>query len=301
MHACLVFNPTARGDKARRFRASLEGLGRQCALRPTAHAGHASELAATACREGFDTIVAAGGDGTVSEVVEGMARVPEALEHVRLAVIPLGTVNVFARELGLPLRAAAAWEALRTGRERRVDLPCVTLTVDGRRGCRHFIQLAGAGLDSRAVAGVDWSLKKRIGSLAYAVAGLQAMTGPQPVVTVSTGTARASGQLVLVGNGQRYGGDAAVFPAARLDDGLLDVRVFQRVTVLTLMHFAWAILARRPLAPPVAGTLRGDRVELTCPELLPVQVDGDVVGFAPAVFTVRPRALRVVGGGGSSQ
>jgi diacylglycerol kinase (ATP) len=238
-------------------------------------------------------VVAAGGDGTVSEVVDGIARVPGALDHVRLGVIPLGTINVFARELRLPRSPAAAWPVIPQGRETRVDLPRVTLTLDGQPRVRHFIQLAGAGLDSRAIAGLNWAWKKRVGPLAYVTAGLKAMTGPQPVVTATAGGTRASGGLVLLGNGRRYGGEAGMFPNASLQDGLLDARVFQRVTALTLVRFAWASLAGRPVGGP-GVSLRGERMELTCPEPLPVEVDGDNVGFAPAVFTVQREALRVL-------
>jgi diacylglycerol kinase family enzyme len=99
---CVIFNPTARGERARRFRQHLDLIGVECALKQTAAAGGARPLAAEAIREGFDTIVAAGGDGTLNEVLNGIADVPGGFERARLGVLPLGTVNVFAKELGLP-------------------------------------------------------------------------------------------------------------------------------------------------------------------------------------------------------
>ena len=108
MRLCIVFNPTARGDKARRFRQRLEALARECVLMPTTGPGAAVDLAAEAVRQGFDTVVAAGGDGTVNEVLNGIAGVEQGLERARLGILPLGTMNVFARELGLPLNPDAA-------------------------------------------------------------------------------------------------------------------------------------------------------------------------------------------------
>jgi YegS/Rv2252/BmrU family lipid kinase len=294
MRVCVVFNPSARGARARRFYTALQRLSPACTLCPTHHPGHAIELAARAAREGFATLVAAGGDGTLSEVVTGLAGVPGALEAVRLGVIPLGTSNVFARELGLPLRPRAAWQVILAGAERRVDLPGLEWGPPEQRHTRRFVQLAGAGLDSRAIARVHWGAKQRVGPLAYGLAGLQALLGAQPPVTLSAGGARWSGELALLGNGRFYGGSVPVFPAARNDDGLLDAVVFPRVTWLTLTRFAWAWLTGRPLRAPGTQTLRAERLEVTCPEPLPIEVDGDNVGVTPGVFTVRPRALRVL-------
>lgn len=295
MRACVVFNPGARGARARRFHAALQNLSPPCPLFPTRQPGHAIELAAAAVREGFDTLVAAGGDGTVNEVVEGLAGVPGALDSVRLGVVPLGTMNVFARELGLPLKPAAAWAVIQHGTERLLDLPRLDWGgSSGQRGARHFVQLAGAGLDSRAIARVRWAAKQWTGPLAYALAGWQAWRGPQPRVEVVAGETRLAGELVLLGNGRFYGGPVTVFPAARPDDGLLEVAVFRRVTALTLARFAVAWLTHRPFRAAGIHRLRAGRLELTAAEPLPIQVDGENVGFTPGTFTVRPRALRVL-------
>ena len=104
MRACVIFNPVARGDKARHFRAHLDAVGHAATLLQTSGPGDATRLAAQAVREGFDTIVAAGGDGTLNEVVNGMASEPRGLDGARLGLLPLGTVNVFARELEIPAR-----------------------------------------------------------------------------------------------------------------------------------------------------------------------------------------------------
>jgi diacylglycerol kinase (ATP) len=173
---CVIFNPAARGNKARRFRRHLDALG-GVAFKATAGPGDAQRLAAAAVVEGYDIVAAAGGDGTLNEVLNGLAMTREGLERVRLGVLPLGTVNVFAREMGIPLRLPRAWETLRSGRERSIDLPYVEFRGKTGPERRYFAQLAGAGLDARAVELVSWELKKKAGKLAYVLAGLQAAAG----------------------------------------------------------------------------------------------------------------------------
>ena len=161
MRTCVIFNPTARGEKAQRFRRHLDAIGAQCTLKLTTAAGDARRLAAEAVAEGFEVIVAAGGDGTLNEVLNGLGDAPDGFERARLGVLPLGTVNVFARELAIPTRLELAWQAIGQGREMRIDLPRVEYQVQGKPQRRYFAQLAGAGLDARAIELVQWELKKR--------------------------------------------------------------------------------------------------------------------------------------------
>ena len=202
MKTCVIFNPAARGDKARHFREQLAALSARCTLKPTYAAGAGRSLAAEAVREGFEVIVAAGGDGTLNEVINGLGDEPEGFAHTRLGVLPLGTVNVFAKELRLPTGFDPAWAVIERGRETMIDLPQAEFTVEGQPRRRYFAQLAGAGLDSRAIELVDWEHKKRIGPLAYVVAGFKALNETKPQVIFSSAQAGAAGQLILVGNGQ---------------------------------------------------------------------------------------------------
>ncbi len=236
MRTCVIFNPAARGEKARRFRRHLDEIGRQATLKLTDAPGAARRLAAEAVREGFEVLVAAGGDGTLNEVLNGMGDVPTGFDQTRLGVLPLGTINVFARELTLPTRLDLAWQAVRQGRETPIDLPWVECEIEGARRRHCFAQLAGAGLDARAIELVQWSLKKKIGPLAYVLAGLKAMLGAPSRITAASRDHSASGALVLVGNGRLYGGSYRMFPGADLRDGLLDVCVFPRVNWLTLVR-----------------------------------------------------------------
>ena len=185
LRICVIFNPAARGNKAKRFRRHLDEMAQQSVFKATTAPGDAQRFAAAAVTEGFDLIVAAGGDGTVNEVLNGMAEVPGGFERARLGVLPLGTVNVFARELRIPLKLEHAWAMLRRGNEAQIDLGRVDFTDEGKPVTRYFMQLAGAGLDARAVELVSWKLKTHAGPLAYVVAGFQALAEKQSRISVS--------------------------------------------------------------------------------------------------------------------
>src|SRR5262245_49550548 len=144
---CIIFNPAARGEKAKRFQQSLASIADACSFKPTLAPGDGRAQAAAAVREGFQTIVAAGGDGTVNEVLNGIGDEPEGFARARLGVLPLGTVNVFAKELDMPANFRSAWKILQRGKEMIIDLPEVEFSLDGRSQRRFFAQMAGAGWD----------------------------------------------------------------------------------------------------------------------------------------------------------
>ena len=297
MRTCVIFNPTARGEKARRFRRHLELISLQATLKLTAAAGDARRLAAEAVREGFEVVVAAGGDGTLNEVLNGMADAPNGFERARLGVLPLGTVNVFARELALPAELSRAWEIIGQGKETRIDLPCVSYQAAGSERRHYFAQLAGAGLDARAIELVKWQVKKAVGPLAYVLAGLHAvMSAPSKI----TATARAGctrsllGELVMIGNGRLYGGQFKLFPQADLRDGLLEVCVFPRANWLTLARCGPGLLLSGTVPPGVTETFQTESLTLSSPSPTPLQVDGELIGQLPATFSVEPSRLRVI-------
>jgi YegS/Rv2252/BmrU family lipid kinase len=291
---CVIFNPTARGEKARRFRHHLDAIGAQSTLKLTAAAGDARRLAAEAIREGFESVVAAGGDGTLNEVLNGFSDVPDGFERARLGLLPLGTVNVFARELDIPTKLDAAWAAICQGRETRIDLPTVDFQASGKRERRCFAQLAGAGLDARAVEQVRWQLKKKIGYLAYVVAGLKALMGAQSKITVTGGGHSVTGEQVLIGNGRLYGGQYRVFPQADLRDGRLDVCVFPRVTWFTLAHCGPSLLLRGTLPSSATKAFQAESLTLSSPSSTPLEADGELLGHLPATFSLQRSRLRVI-------
>jgi diacylglycerol kinase (ATP) len=291
---CVIFNPAAKGDKARSFRRHLDAFGSRCALRLTAAAGDAHRLAAEAVSEGFETIVAAGGDGTINEVLNGIGDAPNGFERVRLGVLPLGTVNVFARELAIPAKVEIAWEIICRGRESRIDLPCVGYGGSDGAKRRFFVQLAGAGLDARAIELVRWETKKKLGPLAYVIAGFDALRGPPSAITATAAGHSASGALVLIGNGRLYGGRFRIFPKANLCDGLLDVCVFPQVNWLTLARCGPGLLLRGRLPAGVAHTFQTESLTLTSLSPAPFELDGELIAHLPATISVQRSRLRVI-------
>ena len=293
VRTCIIFNPAARGDKARHFRRHLDEIASRGALKVTAAPGEARRLAAEAVADGFELIVAAGGDGTVNEALNGIGDMPDGFARARLGVLPLGTVNVFAREIGLPLRIERAWETLQRGHETRLDLPCVEFSANRVRRRQYFVQLAGAGLDARAIELVTWPLKKKFGLLAYVIAGLKALRSRPPKITVQVDGQTTTGELILIGNGRFYGGPLEIFPQADLHDGLLDICILPQANWLALLRCAPGLLARRKLPANAVQRFRASVFELKSDIPAPFELDGEWAGNLPATFSIARGQLRV--------
>ena len=294
MRICVIFIPAARGNKARRFRSYLDEMAQQSVFKATTGPGDARHFASSAVNDGFDLVVAAGGDGTVNEVLNGLGDVDNGFKRTRLGVLPLGTVNVFARELRIPLRLEAAWAVLRRGRETKIDLGRVSFRENDQPAHRYFAQLAGAGLDARAVELVSWKLKTHSGPLAYVVAGFQALAEKQPRLTVSADGKKIEGELVLFGNGSFYGGPIALFPNATLTDGRLDACVIPKVSLTSLICLAPGLLLHRRLSEKLVRRLSASSLEVTSDSQTAFELDGEWVGYLPASFAIELQRLRVV-------
>jgi YegS/Rv2252/BmrU family lipid kinase len=284
----VIFNPAARGEKSRRARRFLETKrGASVTLAPTQRAGEAQSLAARAVAEGYNVVVAAGGDGTINEVINGIGPSGAAL-----GVLPLGTVNVFAHELRIPRKLEAAWAVIHGGHTRTIDLA----QAQANGSTRYFAQLAGVGFDAHAVRAASWELKKRIGPLSYVWAGLKALSRSHPPVEVSVnGTGPlGSAVAVLVGNGRFYGGRFALFPKARMDDGLLDVCMFETVGYWDVLRYGQGILRGAHVDLGDVKYFQTDNLVCRVTGPTPFELDGEDAGDAPVTFSVVPRALRVV-------
>lgn len=293
MRICVIFNPAARGDKARQFRDRLDALSTQVTLKPTTGPGAGRLLAAEAVRQGFETVVAAGGDGTLNEVLNGIGDVEGGWARSRLGVLPLGTINVFARELRLPMQLDDAWRTIEQGRETLIDLPRADFAHEGRSSHRYFAQLAGAGLDSRAIELVDWEQKKKLGPLAYVVAGFKALAEKRTPILVSAPNITTQGELILIGNGRYYGGNFELFPEASMTDGLLDITVFPRVNWEILFRTGWGWLTDQLHASAGCQKFQAETFSLDCLGTT-FELDGENVGRLPARFSLQRQILRVI-------
>jgi diacylglycerol kinase (ATP) len=269
----VILNPAARGERAKALRDRIASLSHQLVVRSTGSPGEAGALAERAVAQGYGTIVAAGGDGTINEVVNGMGG-----SHVTFGILPVGTMNVFATELGIPQNnLAKAWQVIKQGCIRQVDLP--------RANQEYFVQLAGIGLDAEVVRQTTPDSKKALGPMSYLLTLAQVAARQPPKIRIEPvdGTAR-EGSFVLVGNGRLYGGPFVLFKNARLDDGLLDVLVFQNQSHWDLIRYFQAIVFGNHPALPDVEYFQSRALRLTSREPVPVEIDGELSGTLPYEF-----------------
>ena len=285
----VIVNPGARSAKAGGRIDDIRSLSGRVQLHETTGAGDASRLAEALARAGAPLIVAAGGDGTVNEVVNGIAEAG-ATGRTALGVLPTGTMNVFAAGLGLrSARLDDCWRAITGGQSVEVDLWRLNGTC--------FVQLAGAGMDAAIIRETTWEAKKKWGPLSYILSGLKLLGRPAPVLTVSApGHEPAEGTVVLIGNGRNYGGPFPLFPHAVAGDGLLDVVVMPR---LGLRDF-YAV--GRAMASGHYAPRRGVRyfqtasLHVAARDTGPVvyEVDGELAGESERLEFVRHGSLTVM-------
>ena len=291
---CVIYNPVAQGGKATRFLKHRDWFDRDTVFRPTDAPHAATRLAALAIAEGFDTIVAAGGDGTLSEVLNGFGLVEDGFQRARLAVIPLGTVNVFAKELDLPMDLRRCWKVIQRGNDRAIDIGVAEFERDGKPAKRYFAQLGGAGLDARAIELVDWEQKKKLLQFAYVIAGLKALREPRVEVTCEADGKQYRGGLVLFGNGKFYGGRLPIFPNANLADGRLHVCVFEKVNLWVAARYGLGFLTGNANPPSGVHYFQTREFRLTSTTNAPFELEGELVGHLPVALSVHSEKLRVI-------
>ncbi|MCS7351607.1 diacylglycerol/lipid kinase family protein [Thermoflexus sp.] len=263
-------------------------------LRITERPGMATDLAHEAALEGFHWVIAAGGDGTVNEVANGLVGMRAAL-----GVLPVGTGNVWARQLGLPvyplvhpLRIQIAAHLLEAAHEHAIDV--------GRANGRYFLLWAGIGLDAQVAQHMEPRTRnaKRLGALAYLIAAAMiAKDFPAMRATVIVdGRRRVKGRtlVVLVANAQLYGGLVRIAPQAVLDDGYLNVCVFRGMGLPWAIRHFFNVFGGRHLQDPAVKFFTGRRVVVETRPVVPVQVDGEPIGHTPMVFEIVPRSLRIL-------
>jgi diacylglycerol kinase (ATP) len=292
--ALLIFNPTAgraRGLPAgalERARRVLARQGIDSELAPTDGPGSGPELARRAVRQRRQMVIVCGGDGTLNEVVNGLAG-----SAIPLAVLPAGTANVFAKELGLPWNIERAALLIAGSRFRRIAVGHVNAAELGEGG-RYFLSLAGAGPDGALVRAVNQTLKDRTGTLAFWLEGFrQLMLYRFPRFRVEFGTESQEATLIIAGRTKHYAGPLQITTRADLYGNDFEL-------MLCTTASRWKYLSYLPLL--LAGALRRARhirflrtSEVHCEpidaEPIWVQVDGEQAGRLPADFRMVPDAL----------
>lgn len=285
----VIHNPAAGWLKTRRLdrvTAALKAMGCIVEVRRTAGRGDAERMAREARLGPWDCLVVAGGDGTINEAVNGLSGNGPG-DAPPLAIVPMGTANVLAAEIGLSADPLAIARTIALGPARRVAL--------GTVGDRRFVMMAGIGFDADVVRHVDPRWKRRLGKLAYvmAMAGLLRRFRKQELKVTADGREYRAGSAVLA-NGRRYGGKFVCAPAASLDRPDLALCLFRADSRLSILRYAAALALGRlhRLRDVTMINARDALVEGI--DGAPVQADGDLLGRLPARIAVVPEALSLV-------
>ncbi len=292
MRILLIINPTAGQDWKRIgvdpvqvISEYFSGAGHELDVRETTGRGDATVAARKAAEDGYDMVIAAGGDGTVNEVVNGLVS-----SQVIFSLIPLGTENVLAKEMGIPFNIHRACEFIDRAKVRRVDV--------GKVKDRYFLSFAGIGLDAHAASEVPSKLKETLGSLAFFITGLRMAwkyrkAAPRARITINGKTENIAFWLIIVGNISSYGWKVKVTPKASMNDGLLDVCVFPKKSYLGVIRQVMSAFIGVHLKLPEIKYYKASRIEIrTKPKVL-VETDGEVMGWTPCSISIVPDSLSV--------
>lgn len=263
----LIFNPRARSQKGQRALRFLMDHATRFALHATNSAAEARELAATFAKQGAPVVIAAGGDGTLNAVVQGLAG-----SQTALGVLPAGTMNVFARELGIPFdNLPRAFEVIEAGLIHEIDL----FEANGIP----FVQMAGVGFDAMVIEETTWESKKVLGPLAYLLAAVKVLGEKPPRMEVVCDHGhREEGVAVLVGNGSLYGGQFKLFHKADNRDSMLDVLVFKEAGYKLVLDSLRGIALGGVEEYSTVSYLQAHALKVTADREVPVQVDGELAG-----------------------
>lgn len=290
MRAMVVCNPRAgrRGNEDS-ITAALNVLRRagwDINLELSGRPGDITELATRAAEEGMDAVLVAGGDGTLNEAVQGLAGTDTALGY-----LPYGTVNVWAREIGLPMDPAGAAHAILKGRDEQIDL--------GYANGRAFLLMAGVGLDGEVVRRAQSveHHKQRFGVLPYVAVGLSTVPlyrGADLELRYDSVIRRVQALMLVVGNSRLYAGHFQLTPQAVMNDGWLDLCIVKGKGPLAVVRQSLPLLLSRTMSRGDVEFLRVRELSVVSDTPLPYQVDGELAGATPVRFTIQPRALRVI-------
>jgi diacylglycerol kinase (ATP) len=291
MRTWYIVNPNAGSVEDRAELASRLGMP-GTTVRSTEDGGHAEEIAREAVREGAGLVVAVGGDGTLNEVVNGLA---EGFGRVRLGLLPLGTGNDFARSIGVPADLEGALAVLQAGETRPLDVALAT--VGGQS--RHFVNMAAGGFGGE-VSEKAAEAKARWGPLAYmraAIGALGELRGFMTTITLNSAeTLHLETYNLVLSNGRYVAAGIPAAPQAILDDGLLEVMIVPAATIPQIAVLVPQVLLGRHTGSDLLLFRKATRVEIECDPPMSWNVDGELVGEGPARFEVLPRALEVVVG-----
>ena len=292
--AILIVNPRAgggaRSDAVAQVVAAVGQHGWHLEVRETLARGDATRLAAEAVARRLPFVLVAGGDGTLNEAIQALAG-----SQTAVGPIPLGTVNIWARELALPLDPVEAAHELLTGEVRRIDI--------GRANGRYFLLMAGLGFDAEAVHAVQGAPKQRFGPAALLFVGALAALrsrGTDLRVRADNRTFATSAALVTIGNTRLWAGTVEITHLATAADGLLDICIFPARSLLRKLWHLALVFARRHEGEADVTYLKISKILIVSRTPMPLQIDGEPFGTTPLRAEIVPGALRALVGRGAA-
>ncbi|MHA2497152.1 MAG: diacylglycerol/lipid kinase family protein [Candidatus Hodarchaeales archaeon] len=294
--ALVVVNPTAGGGRSKSrlplIKQTLAKIGIEAEYEQTIGPRDATRITRQAASgNNYDLIIAAGGDGTVNEVANGLIG-----SDIPLGCLPSGTGNDITSSFGIPMDTTAACLLLLRGKRRKMDVGCIT----HKRGKRFFLGVTGIGYDAEVTKAAN-ELGKRFmtGTLPYMVAIFRVLRRFTPIeFEVAFGELKASfeAMLVSVGNGPMYGGHMKICPNAKLDDNLFDLTILGKVSRFHLMQLFTLVYSGKHIEHHSVGAKKIAEFTISSNRSTLVQADGEIIGHLPMKFETIPNALSVITG-----
>ncbi|MBA2303742.1 MAG: diacylglycerol kinase family lipid kinase [Acidobacteria bacterium] len=292
-NAFLIYNPFAgklirnRDQLLRRTTDTLAARGHRVTVVPTTGPRTAAALARECIENSADLILAAGGDGTINEVVNGMVH-----SKVPLGILPAGTANVLAVEMGVGKRMDRAAEFLENWIPRRIALGHLQNQFEER----HFILMAGIGLDAMIVYNIDATLKASLGKAAYWIGGFSQFGRPLPEFDVTSNGHKSRCSFALASRVRNYGGDLFIARNASLFSDHFELVLFEGANSLPYVKYLVGVIANRLAKMKGVSVIRTQSVELECASApgVYVQIDGEYAGRLPVRLSVVPQSLTLL-------
>jgi len=297
----LIFNPMAdrgrSGQQASDLRAMVDEMG-GADWQGTEYPAHATEIAAQAALQGYQTIVALGGDGTVHEIVNGLMKI-EAAHRPRLGIVPMGSGNDFAGGAGIQMNQQEAMRRVFTGTPKPVD---VARIQDGTGRTEYFDNTLGIGFDA-AINIRSRSIQSLQGFMMYLTATLLTIArdfaAPHMKVTYDGGTLDEPLMMITVGNGPREGGGFLTTPESKMDDGLLDFVYIRPVSKVRMLQLVPKVMNGTHVKEKEVKIAQTTKLVVDADRALPIHADGEL--FAPyeadvrhVEITLMPGAIQVI-------
>lgn len=288
--ARLIYNPTSGREQVKRslpyILERLEINGYETSAHATTCEGDATEAARIAVDRRFDLVIAAGGDGTIYEVINGIAEQPY---RPKLGIIPVGTTNDFARAIGVPRTVEGAMDVLCEGLEMPIDV--------GRVNDHYFINIAGGGRLTELTYEVPSKLKTMLGQLAYYMKGIEMLPSIRPTKTRIEYDGKLFEDeimLFLVSNSNSIGGFEKLAPHASLNDGLFDLMILKKTNIAEFIRIASSALRGDHINDPNVVYKKASRIKVEAVDKMQLNLDGEYGGPLPAEFTNLYRHITMI-------